>query len=109
MLDKTICLKCYVDVAFSVHLGFKLHTGSTFRMVKGGIISMSLKQKLNTKRSTEVELVGANDASSLTLWTKLFLEAQVYKVKQKIFYQDHKVLSYYIKTVKRVRVKVQDI
>ena len=37
---------------------------------------MSKKQKLNTKSSTESKLVGVNDAATMILWTKLFLEAQ---------------------------------
>ena len=44
-------------------------------MVKEEIVSVSKKQKLNTKSSTEAELVGTDDASSLILWTKIFLEA----------------------------------
>ena len=40
---------------------------------------MSLKQKIR-QSSTEVELVGINDAMSLVLWTCHFLEAQGFKV-----------------------------
>ena len=42
----------------------------------GAVQSMSKKQKLNTKSSTEAELVGADDAAVMILWTKLFMEAQ---------------------------------
>ena len=38
---------------------------------------ISRKQKLNTRSSTEAELVGADDASVMILWTKLFMEASV--------------------------------
>ena len=48
---------------------------------KKAIISVSRKQKLNMKISTEVELVGMDDASSLVLWTNHFLEAQLHKAK----------------------------
>ena len=58
-------------------------------MVKGEVVSMSHK-KLNTKISTEAELVGENEVSSLILRNKLFLDAQVYKVKKNILYQDNK-------------------
>ena len=57
---------------------------------RGAVQSISRKQKLNTRSSTEAELVGADDASTPILWTKLFLEAQGYKVKQNILYQDNK-------------------
>jgi len=43
-------------------------------MVKGAISTMSHKQKLNTKSSTTAELVGADDISTMMLWTQLFME-----------------------------------
>ena len=48
------------------------------------------EKKLNTKSSTDAELVGANDMCVMILWTKLFMEAQGYKVKKNILYQDNK-------------------
>jgi hypothetical protein len=51
---------------------------------------MSKKQKLNMRSSTEAELVGADDASVLILWTKLFLEEQGYTVNDNILFQDIK-------------------
>lgn len=36
---------------------------------KGSPISISRKQKLNTKSSTEAELVGVDDAMALVLWS----------------------------------------
>ena len=83
-------IKCYVDAAFAVHPDFKSHTGAIMTMGKGAIYSMSRKQKLNTRSSTEAELVGADDAAGLILWTKLFLEAQGYEIKNNILYQDNK-------------------
>ena len=77
------CLKWYVEVSLGVHSDFKLHTRATLTMRKGSIVSMSRKQKLNIKSGMEAELVGSDDASSLILWTNIFLEAQGYKVKQK--------------------------
>ena len=56
----------------------------------GAVQSISCKQKLNTRSSTEAELVGADDASVMILWTKLFMEEQGYNVKQNILYQDNK-------------------
>ena len=35
------------------------------------------KQKLNTRSSTKAELIGVNDAATVVLWTKLFMESQV--------------------------------
>jgi hypothetical protein len=53
-------------------------------------ITMSRKQKLNTRSSTEAELVGADDAVNMILWTKLFLESQGYKINKNVLYQDNK-------------------
>ena len=47
------CLKWYVDAALAVHLVFKSHTEVMLTMGKGAIISVSQKQKLNTKISME--------------------------------------------------------
>ena len=82
-----------VDVSFAVHPDFKIHTGDTLHfggVSMGSIVSVSRKQKLNTKSSTEAELVGANGISSLILWTKLFMEEQCYPIERNILCQDKK-------------------
>ena len=53
-------------------------------------ITISRKQKLNTKSSTESELVGVDDISTMIIWTKLFMEAQGYDIQKNILYQDNK-------------------
>jgi hypothetical protein len=55
----------------------------------GSIISLSRKQKLNTRSSTEAELVGIDDAMSPIIWASNFLEAQDYKVKTHVILQDN--------------------
>ena len=52
------------------------HTGAALSMGKGSLISMSTKQKINTKSSTEAELVGVNDAMNFVVWSKLFFDWQ---------------------------------
>ena len=71
---------------------FKSHTGAimTFGDSTGAIQAISRKQKLNTRSSTEAELVAVDDAAGMILWTKLFLEELGYSVKQNILYQDNK-------------------
>ena len=59
-------------------------------MGNGAIQSMSRKQKLNTRSSTEAELIGVDDAMTMVLWTKFFLEAQGYDVEENVVYQDNK-------------------
>ncbi len=50
---------------------------------------MSRKQRLNTKSSTEAEVVGVDDASSQILWTNYFLKAQGYYIDNTLVYQDN--------------------
>ena len=64
MLNSSETDKCkwWVDAAYAVHPDMKSHTGIAFSMGEQMLICSSTKQKLNTKSSTEAELVGANDA-----------------------------------------------
>jgi hypothetical protein len=53
------------------------------------IVSDSTKQKVNSRSSTEAELIGVDDRISKILWTKRFIEYQGFKVKLNIIYQDN--------------------
>jgi hypothetical protein len=64
-------------------------TGGAMTLGKGVIYGTSTRQKLNTKSSTEAELVGVNDVMPQILWTRYFLEAQGYDIKDSITYQDN--------------------
>jgi hypothetical protein len=88
--DSLQVIKWYVDASFAVHPDFKSHTGATMTFGSGAPITMSRKQKLNTRSSTEAELVGADDAINQVLWTRLFMESQGYTIKSNILYQDNK-------------------
>ena len=58
-------------------------------MGRGFPITASTKQKLNTRSSTESELVAVDQMMPAILWTRLFLEAQGYGVTENIIYQDN--------------------
>ena len=81
--DDLHIIKWYVDVSFAVHPDFKSHTGGMMTMGKGAIQSISKKQKLNTRSTTEAELVGPDDCSQQILWTVLFMEEQAYNILKK--------------------------
>ena len=87
--DSTGTLCWYIDAAFAVHPDMKSHTGSTFTLGKGAISSSSTKQKVNSRSTTEAELIGVDDKIAKVIWTKKFIEAQDFKVKLNIIYQDN--------------------
>ena len=62
----------------------------TMTFGKGAVQSLSKKQKLNTRSSTEAELVGADNVATQILWTKHFMEAQGYTIEDNILHQDNK-------------------
>jgi hypothetical protein len=84
-------VRWHIDAAFAVHPNFRSHTGGVMTYGGGAVQSISCKQKLNTRSSTEAELVGAYDGATMILWTKLFMmEAQGYEITHTILYQDNK-------------------
>jgi hypothetical protein len=86
--DNINIVKWWVDAAFAVHKDMRSHTGGVMSMGAGAVYSSSQKQKMNTKSSTEAELVGANDVLPQVLWTRYFLEAQGYGTNN-VLYQDN--------------------
>ena len=58
-------------------------------MGRGYPITHSGKQKLNTRSSTESEVVGVDDLMPAILWTRLFLEAQGCGVTENVINQDN--------------------
>ena len=58
-------------------------------MNQGALFALSNKQKLNTRSSTEAELVGVNDTMTMILWMKHFIKAQGYPVLENMIYQDN--------------------
>jgi hypothetical protein len=70
--DGTGQLKWSVDASFAVHKDMHSHTGAVLTLGQGALISMSLKQKTNTKSSTE-----ADDVMNFVEWIQLFVEQQI--------------------------------
>ena len=81
---------CGVDGSFAVHPNMRGHTGGGLTMGRGFPISVSTKQKLNTKSSTESELVGIDDMMPIVLWTRYFLLSQGYGVIENLLLQANK-------------------
>lgn len=82
-------IKWYADGSYAVHSDMKSHTGATMTFGKGAAYSLSKKHKLNTKSSTEAEVVSADDVMGQLLWTRYFMEGQGYRPKKNLLAQDN--------------------
>jgi hypothetical protein len=82
-------LRAWVDASYAVHPDFKSHTGGVMSLGRGGLVCKSSKQKLNTKSSTEAELVGGSDYLPYILWVTNFLKEHGYDVVENILEQDN--------------------
>jgi hypothetical protein len=58
------------------------NTGAVLSLGQGALMSMSSKQKINTKSSTEAELVGVDDAMIFVVWVQLFMGEQMKTVSK---------------------------
>ena len=88
-LNQGLLLRTWVDASYGTHANKRGHTGGIISGGRGILHHKSSKQKLNTKSSTETEVVGASDYLSYTVWTKKFFQEQGYKIKRSIYYQDN--------------------
>jgi hypothetical protein len=88
-IDDSNTIKWYVDAAFAVHKDLKIHTGAVMTLGNGAICSISTKQKVNSRSSTEAEFIAVDDVISKVLWTKLFLENQGQNTLMNIIYRDN--------------------
>jgi hypothetical protein len=66
------------------------HTGAGLSLGRGFPIVNSTKHKLNTRSSTEAELVSVDDCMPMILWTRYFLLEQGYDINENILFQDNK-------------------
>jgi hypothetical protein len=82
-------LKWWVDTSFAVHPNMRGHSGGGLSLGRGFTIVSSTKQNLNTRSSTETEIVGADDFMPAICWTHYFMKAQGYDVKDKVLFQDN--------------------
>jgi hypothetical protein len=56
---------------------------------QGMVMSYSWKQKINTKSSTEAELVGVDDSLGYILWARYFMQEQGFDMEASLIYQDN--------------------
>ena len=81
-------VKWWVDAAQILHMDMCGHTVQMMSLGSEGrvaVYSGSSKQKINTKSSTETELVGASDDLPQVLWTQYSIEHQGYNIRYNDF------------------------
>jgi hypothetical protein len=76
-------LLCRADGAHAVHPDMRSHTGGMLTLGKGAVYSTSTRQKINTKSSTETELVAAGEVLTQAIWFKNLIQEQL-NIKNKI-------------------------
>lgn len=68
------CLTTCVEAAYVVHNNMRSHTEGAMSMVRGLVHGCLSKQKLNTKSSTEAELVGVSKNLPYNIWLVNFFK-----------------------------------
>ena len=82
-------LHTFIDVAFAVNPDRKSQTGGYVTFGRGGVHSESSKQKLNSKSSTEGEIIGFSDYLTIPIWFRYYLQAQGYENVKGFLHQDN--------------------
>jgi hypothetical protein len=75
--------------AHTVHDNCWGHTGAAMSFGQGMALSYSWKHSINTKSSTEAELVGVDDSLGYILWARYFMVEQGYDMEPSLLYQDN--------------------
>jgi hypothetical protein len=79
----------FVDASYGVHVDCKSHTGVMITLGQGAVYSRSVKQKINTRSSTEAELVALSDSISQVIWVRNYLMSQGYDLGPAVVHQDN--------------------
>ena len=87
--DSLSTLYTWIDAAYAVHPNMRSHTGGCMSMGTGTLHARSSKQKLNTKSSTEAEVVGLSEYIPYNIWLIHFLEAQGYHLTTNHVHQEN--------------------
>ena len=84
-----VTMEAYIDASFGGHADCRSRTGVMLLMSGGCVGAWSAKQKLNTKSSTEAEIVGLSDGLSHVIWARELLLAQGYVLPPTKIHQDN--------------------
>ena len=81
--DKIGTILWLIDASFTVYKGIHSYTGAVMILGKGSLLSLSAKQKINTKSSTEAEIVAVDDAMDFIEWVQFFVKDQIRDINPK--------------------------
>ena len=76
----------WVDASYAVHEDMRSQTGGVMSFGHGILHRKSSVQKLNTKSSTEAELVGTSEYIPYNIWMNIFLHEQGYVIKDNVLF-----------------------
>lgn len=82
-------LTTWIDASYAVHMNMCSQTGGGMSFGLGIVHAKSAKQKLNTKSSTESELVGMSNYIPFPIWVYNFMKAQGVIIKENKIRQDN--------------------
>ena len=88
-MTESLTINAFVDASYGIHKDMKSHTGTVIIIGQGAIYAKSSKQKINTKSSTEAELVGISDSLNTILWLRNFIIEQGYTIPPVKLLQDN--------------------
>jgi len=74
-------LTWYIDGSYAVYDDMKGQSGSLLMIGKNAVLSQSNKQKVNTRSSTETELIAVDDTLPTIQWASLFMKDQGYDLE----------------------------
>ena len=84
-----LTLETWIDAAHVIHWNMHGNTGGCMSLGIGLIHVKASKQKLNSKSSTETEVIGVSEYLPYKLQLINFLEGQGYNIKRRVLYQDN--------------------
>jgi len=74
-------LTWYIDGSYAAYNDMKGQSGSLLMIGKNAVLSRFYKQKVNTRSSTETELIAVDDALPIVQWASLFMKDQGYDLE----------------------------
>jgi hypothetical protein len=84
-----ISIETFIDASFACYQDSRSRTGCILRLAGLFIGAWTSRQDLNTKSSTESEIVGATDECGWAIWAQNWLKGQGYQPPPPTIYQDN--------------------